>query len=220
MKEKAFKILKYLPFIICTALVVCYLIFGRDISADTILNYAPKNQLLAAIFLILLYGIKSLSVFFPIVVLNVAGGFLFSPFIALTVNSLGIIVELAVPYYIGKLSDSNFSKRLSEKYPKIREILERQHGSPLFICFFLRVIACLPGDAVSMYLGAKKTPFKSYMLGSFLGTMPSAVTATLFGTGITEPLSPMFWISIALTVCISLVSIVFYRIRIKRKRNV
>lgn len=71
-------LLRTLPLILCIAFVLIYLFCGSDISAETILQYAPSNLLLAAIFLILLYGIKSLSIFFPVVILYIAGGFLFS----------------------------------------------------------------------------------------------------------------------------------------------
>lgn len=71
-------LLRTLPLILCIAFVLIYLFCGSDISAETILQYAPSNLFLAAIFLILLYGIKSLSIFFPVVILYIAGGFLFS----------------------------------------------------------------------------------------------------------------------------------------------
>ena len=219
MKKKFIDILRFLPIVVCVLVVLCYFLFGRNISIDTIVNYAPENQLLAALFLILLYGIKSLSVFFPIIILNVVGGFLFSPVLALIVNSIGVVVELIIPYWIGRLSDSELSKRLVKKYPKVKELLDYQHNTPFFVSFFLRVIACLPGDAISMYLGSKKISFGIYLLGSFLGMLPNMVIATLLGTSITEPSSPMFWFSIILTLVLSVVSIIVYAVWMKRKKE-
>ena len=40
--------------------------------------------------------------------------------------------------------------------------------------FFMRTLNFLPGDAVSLFLGAVKIPFEVYMLGGMLGTFPGS----------------------------------------------
>lgn len=67
-------------------------------------------------------------------------------------------------------------------------------GEFLFLCFFLRVISCLPGDVVTMYLGATKTPFWKNLLAGSLGLLPGMVLATFMGESVQQPQSPMFWI--------------------------
>lgn len=220
--KKLIILLRTLPLILCIAFILIYLFCGSDISAETILQYAPSNPLLAAMFLILLYGIKSLSIFFPIMILYVAGGFLFSPLFAILINTIGVLVELTIPYWIARASGIHSSERLVKKYPKLAEIITYQHGNTLFLSFFLRIISCLPGDAVSMYLGSIKTPFVKYLVGSVLGIIPGMVTATLIGTSITDPTSPMFWISVILTAVISVTSFLiyfFWRRKKKRQEN-
>ncbi len=148
--------------------------------------------MLAALFIIVLYGVKSLTVFFPIVVLNIASGFLFEPFYAFAVNTIGIAVALTIPYCTAKLSGADFVKNLCEKYPKLREFLDGEDSSGFFMIFFLRVISCLPCDVVSMYFGAIKVPYLRYLTASYIGILPGMIAAMFIGENITDPSSPMF----------------------------
>jgi len=220
LKSILLTMLRYAPLIVCAVFMCLYLFSGEDVTPESLLNFAPEDPLLAALFLILLYAFKSLTIFFPIIILNVLGGFMFEPFHALIVNSVGLLVELTVPYLIAKYSGSNISERMINKHPKLAEIVDAQGENSFFMTFFLRVISCLPGDAVSMYLGTTGIPLEKYLLASYLGSLPGMVAATLLGMSITDPTSPMFWVSIGLTVGISIISFLVYFIwRKTRKRK-
>jgi len=220
LKSILLTMLRYAPLIVCAVFMCLYLFSGKDVTPESLLNFAPEDPLLAALFLILLYAFKSLTIFFPIIILNVLGGFMFEPFHALIVNSVGLLVELTVPYLIAKYSGSNISERMINKHPKLAEIVDAQGENSFFMTFFLRVISCLPGDAVSMYLGTTGIPLEKYLLASYLGSLPGMVAATLLGMSITDPTSPMFWVSIGLTVGISIISFLVYFIwRKTRKRK-
>ena len=214
-------ILRFAPLVVCAVFMGFYLFSGEEITAESLLNFAPEEPLYAALFLVLLYAFKSLTVFFPIIVLKVLGGFLFEPHHALIVNTVGVLVELAIPYWIGRASGGGFADRLCKKHPKLAEIIGEGSNNNFFMSFFLRVISCLPGDAISMYFGARRMPFWTCLLGSFLGTLPGMVAATLLGMNITDPSSPMFWVSIGLTVGISVISFLVYFLwrRAKKKEG-
>ena len=217
VKKTLITILRFLPLILCLVFMAVYMLSDKEITAEGLMNFAPDNPLLAALFLILLYAFKSLTIFFPIIVLNVLGGFLFEPIPAMLINCLGVLVELSIPYWIGRFSGSGFADKLKNKHPKLFELMN-DSSNDFFKSFFLRVISCLPGDAVSMLFGARKVKFGTFLFGSFIGTLPGVITATLLGTSITDPDSPMFWISIGLNVGISVISFLIYFLW-KRKRN-
>lgn len=210
---------RFAPLVICVICMFVYLFSGQDLTAESLLNFAPEEPFLAALFLILLYAFKSLTIFFPITVLNILGGFLFEPMHALIVNAVGVLVELTVPYWIGRASGVRFADTILTKYSKLQGVLEKGTDNRFFTAFFLRVIACLPGDAISMLFGARKMPFGICLVGSFLGTLPSMVVTTLLGTSITDPTSVMFWVSIGLTVLFSVISLLIYRLWQKNKKN-
>ena len=62
------------------------------ITLDDILRYTPENPFLAGLLMLAFYGLKSLTVFFPVPLLMIASGHLFSTGLALVVNFLGIAV--------------------------------------------------------------------------------------------------------------------------------
>lgn len=218
MKNIVLILIRTLPILVCLVFMFLYLFSKQDITAESLLNIAPKQPLFAALFLVLLYALKSLTIFFPVVILNILGGFLFSPTYAIIVNAAGVIVELTVPYLIGKTSGSGIAEKLRKKYPKLAELISNS-GSDFFRAFFLRVISCLPGDAISMYFGAIKMPYLTCLTGSFLGTLPGMISATILGMNITNPSSPMFWMSIGLNVVISAMSFLFYFLWKKHKNK-
>lgn len=196
MRQKIKRILitalRLLPLAICLVFVSIYLFSGRNITAEELLGLAPENPFLMAIFLVALYALKSLTVFFPIAVLNVLGAFLFDPVRAIVFNCIGVLVELSIPYWIGRASGRPFVKRIEEKYPKVAKLFGEHSSNLFFLSVFLRALFCLPGDAISMYFGAIKMPYSKYLTGSFIGILPGTVAFTLLGMSITDPASPLF----------------------------
>ncbi|MCD8118037.1 MAG: VTT domain-containing protein [Lachnospiraceae bacterium] len=171
---------------------------------------APEEPLYAVVFMILLYAFKSLTVFFPIAVLNILGGFLFMPGYALIVNSIGVLVELTISYWAGRISGAGLVERMCAKYPKLGEVLGERESDSLFLTFLLHMVCFLPGDAVSMCFGARKMPFFKFLIGSFLGVLPGMAATTLLGSNITDPTSPAFWIFVGLIAGISALSVLIY----------
>ena len=106
--------------------------------------------------------------------------------------------------------------KLQKRYPKIARLNELQQGSELFFAFFLRVVGVLPGDVVSMVLGATGMTYWKYVLGSLLGMLPGMVSATIAGASVSDPTSPVFLATAAVTVLLSAGSFLFWR---RRERN-
>ena len=105
------------------------------------------------------------------------------------------------------------------KYPRFADIVGRGQKNEVFLSFFLRIISCLPGDIVSIWFGASGARFVPYLFASLLGTMPGVICATLLGMNITDPTSPMFWISLGLNVLLSVLSAVGYFVYKKQSRK-
>ncbi|MBS5136286.1 MAG: TVP38/TMEM64 family protein [Oscillospiraceae bacterium] len=195
------------------------LVLRSGISLDTLVTFPSKNPLLAAGLLLLCYGLKSATIFFPLLLLEMAAGYLFPTITALVINSLGIWIVLTIPYWIGRALGLRQVSKLTQKYPKFQTIMEKQQNHSLFLCFFLRAISCLPGDLVTMYLGATHTPFFHNLLGGTLGILPGMILATFMGLSIQDPSSPAFWISAALSVGLAVLSTLLYYIYLKRQKG-
>lgn len=218
MKKMIDNIRKYLPVVFLFVLLFFCIRYRKDLSVEKILRYTPKEPVKAALLMLGLYAVKSVSFIFPIAILQLAVGHLFSTATALLVNFLGRAVTLALPYWMGRFSGASMVESLTAKYPKLKTVVDYQNGNSLYISFFMRTLNFLPGDAVSLFLGAEKIPFGTYMAGGVLGTLPGVILATIFGANIKNPKSPAFWLSAVLLVMISVFSILIHR-HISRKKK-
>lgn len=185
---------------------------GNEISPGAILQYSPREPFLAAVFLVFMFALKSLSVLLPLVVLFIAGGILFPLHVALIINTLGLAVAVSVPYFIGRYSGAPLAEYFVRKYPRLIRIGDIRPRSGLFYSFILRVINILPCDIVSIYLGALNIPYSRYVIGCVLGYLPYIVLVTVMGTSISDPGSPEFIISLGSTLVVTAVSLIIYRI--------
>lgn len=111
---------------------------------------------------------------------------------------------------MGKAAGIKAIQKLVQKYPRFGEIIGKQQDNALFLCFFLRIISCLPGDVVTMYFGATRTPFWQNLIAGALGVLPGMVLATLMGSSIQDPESPAFWISAILMITLAVLSAILY----------
>ena len=199
--------------------LIVVLALHSNISLRGILTDTPQNFLLTAELLLLLYILKSVTVFFPLLILEMAVGYLFPAPAALLLNFLGIWIVLTIPYWIGRALGLRQVSKLTRKYPKLQTLTEQQQNHSFFLCFLLRVISCLPGDLVTMYFGATHTPFSHNLLGGALGILPGMILATFMGLNIQDPSSPAFWISAALSVGLAALSTVLYYVYLKRQKE-
>ena len=237
--NKKRRLVKYAPLIIYLIIIIYALINFKSFSVDALLSRSPKSVFRAAVFVMLLFMAKSLTVVFPIVVLHILSGFLFPPAAALLINCLGTALCCTVPYVIGRISGADAvrfveakialrEKRKAAECKKkrgifsgadIAELFSEQRSHRFFLPFFLRVVSCLPCDLISLYLGALEFPYLSYVSASVLGTLPGIVPATFVGKNITNPASPAFIAAFLLTVFCSVLSIAAFWIYNKHKKQ-
>lgn len=211
--------LKYIILVTLLLLTIWYLVAKPDISVEAILTFAPEHPVKAAAVVLMLYAVKSVLMFFPLIVLEITVGHFYPLWAALMINLAGSLIILTIPYWTGRIVGMQAIQKLEAKYPRIRDIVKKQQDNGLFLCFFLRVIRCLPGDVVTMYMGATHTPFWKNLLGGALGLLPGMVLSTIMGGSIREPGSPAFLISAALTVILSASSFLLYRSYQKKGEN-
>ena len=204
---------------LCAAAVIGYLASGPEISVQALLSKSPNNPIAAAGLLLSLYAFKSITVVFPIIVLEITAGILFPTGIALAVNFVGLLIVATIQYWIGRFSGTQAIDTIAAKYPKLGWLLDQQQERGAFLCFFLRIISCLPGDMVTMYLGATKVPYGQNLLFGSLGMLPGMVLATLVGQSIQDPRSPMFWISLGLMALLSAASVLAYCLYRRSRRK-
>ncbi len=197
-----------------------YLKFFRGVTIEHILEFTPENLWLAALVMVGLFALKSLSVFFPMLILIAASGSIFPTFLsAFIVNCAGVAVMILIPYAVGRFAEREFVEGLINKNKNAAKLRELKSDNELFIAYFLRVINILPCDLVSMFLGSAGFGLCKYMLGSFLGILPGIITTTLMGANVEHPTSPKFWLSVVTEFIFAAASSVWYYFYKKRKKS-
>ena len=200
------KVMRFLPIVACLIFTIIAVWKRDELSVQNISRLVTENVALSALILLLLYALKSLSVAFPIAVLEVVAGIVFPLPIALLLNLIGIVIVLTIPYHIGRLSGHDLADQIIGRNKWLERISEYQSKNAFFVSFLLRVIAILPGDIVSMYLGASGIRFPQFLTGCLLGALPRMIAYTIAGDSIMTPNSPAFIISVLLSFLLAVIS--------------
>lgn len=180
------------------ALVVLAIVYRDKISVDMIVNILPDGWIAAAIALVFIYALKSLSIFFPIVVLQIAAGFVFPTPIAIVVGILGAWTEVTVPFLLAKHTSSTAILSMISKKPKIKDIIDYVSQNDFMTSFILRAVGFVSLDIVSMVLGKMNFDYKKFALGSLLGMMPGIIVTAFMGDALADPTSPKFIMSVSI----------------------
>lgn len=213
------RILKALPVIIMVIIAIALVVTNKDMAFSELLSYTPENKIAAALFLIALYALKSFTIVVPIDGLSTVGGIMFSTFWGSVVNIIGVAVSITVSYWIGRFSGSELSKKLADKYPKIKKIEQLEKNNDFFFSFIVRALGILPCDIVGMYMGSVKIDFKTYLTGGMLGFSPSIILVTLLGANLSDPTSPVLYIVLTFNLIFSAICTVIYKFIKKRKKK-
>lgn len=190
------RLLRYIPIGVTAALALVCLLGARRYSLDSwqdLLNYTPPSLWAAALLLLLGYTLKSLSVVFPLSLLYVAAGVIFPLWMAWGLNLLGLWVCVTLPYWVGRISGREAAESLLRTHKKAARAAEIITENRVFTAYLLRVLGVLPGDLVSILLGAMGIEYRGYLIGSLLGLLPGMLIQTALGGYADRTASPVFW---------------------------
>lgn len=217
LRQKEASLLRFLPFIVLFGIVMLYVYFSKNISAQDIVQYTPENLYFAAVVMIGLYAFKSVTLVFPLTILYLAAGIIFPTAAAILVSCIGLLVSLSIPYAFGYLLGEKTVGKLLTKYEKTNELKSFRTNNKCLFAYILRAIKMIPVDLVSLLLGAEKMPFDKYLLGSSAGLLPTLLSTIVLGSSASDPDSVTFILSAVFTVLFTLLPLCAYPV-IMRKR--
>ena len=154
------------------------------ISLSAILSYTPSEPYLAAIVMLLMFGLKTLSVFFYSGLLFLANGTLFSLPAAIVMNIAGALVMIFEGYFIGNKLAGEQLHDIEGKYSKLRGLVRLKSERPFIFVLLLRLLKVMNYDIASMYLGAARVKLPQYAAGSLLGILPDIILYAVIGRGL------------------------------------
>lgn len=172
----------------------CFL--HRDmISVEGILQYTPKNPLVASGIILLLFAVKSLSIVIYSGIFYTVTGLLFPLPYALFLNVCGTVLMVSIPYCIGKRAGTPIIQKIHTKYKKVSMMQTIRNRNEFLFSLCFRVINVLPSDIVSLYMGAVQINYQKYLLGCMVGFLPPIITFPIMGMNMTNIHSPQFIIA-------------------------
>ncbi len=205
-KRKLQKIIKYGALAIWAILILLVVVNRNKITADLIINYTPSNLFLAALVMLLLFALKTMSVFFYSGILYTVSGLIFPLPAAVLVNALGLVVMIAEGYLNGRFLGSDLVGTVSEKYPKIVPILKLEDKRPFLFTLLLRMMKIINFDMGSMYMGATRAAFVPYAAASFLTVIPELILFAVVGKGISDLSAGNVFVAVIIYAAITIAS--------------
>ena len=190
-------------------LAICFL-HRKELSAEEIARYTPTNPWFAAMVMLALFALKSLSIVIYSGLLYAANGILFPLPMAILLNLIGTVIMVSLPYQIGRRTGTSAVDEIRAKYPKAEAIHDLRAKNDFLFSFLVRMVR-LPSDVASLYMGAVQVEYKKYLLGSLLGLLPHTITFPIMGMNIGEIHSPKFLISLSAEIAYILVTYAVYK---------
>ncbi len=201
------------------AVLIVLLINRERFSVDEVLRYSPANHVLAAMTMLLLFALKSVSIVIYCGILYAADGILFPLPIAIILNIIGTAVMVTIPYFIGKRNGRELSQKILTRFPKAGLIKDFRDDNDFMFTLITRLIGLLPCDIVSLYFGACQTNYPKYLAACILGMLPPIVTFPIIGMNASNINSPQFIISVCVNVCCALGSLTVCAVLKARRRE-
>lgn len=206
--------------IIVAALFIVILInYKRLTQLDVRALIESASSVYAAAATVLgIYCVKAVTLVIPASLVYISVGMAFSTPVALILNTVGLMLEITLTYFMGKLLGAEKVESMlkgKKGYDKIEKF--RSKGRYAFV--FLLRFASFPIDFGSLFFGASGFPFPSYFLMSLCGILPRVIVLTILGTEIYE-LIPMKYIITAVVILIpvAVVGYIVYRL-VQKKSN-
>lgn len=183
-RKALYRLLRVLAAAAWLAIIIFAFLHRKEFTIERVLSYSPENPLFAVLVLMLLFALKSLSVFFYSGILYAASGVLFPIPAAVAVNVCGTLVMSLISYSLARGLGAAYADELRAKYPKLREFDEMRSKNNFAFVVVLRCINIVNFDIGSIYCGAARLPLAPFLLGSMLGKAVDIIMYSTLGTSL------------------------------------
>ena len=220
MKINVKKVKQYIPITFMGLCILGFLIFtaiNKDFSIADFLELTRGHPIITSIAVIVAFVIKGFVVFIPYAVIAISTMALLEFPAALMTVIVGTIVNLSVPYWVGRLTKDDWIQKILDKIPKARPYFEASDN--LFLVSFTLRALNLSNECLGLLFGSAGLKYIPYMIANGIAILPSAISYVIIGKdmNLIESLSsPIFWAAIVVDCLMVAVMTVYFR-RKKKK---
>ena len=199
--------------IIALSLFTVAIVYYDELSTIDVTMLADVTDKLVVLILLVLsiYVIKALVFVVPASVVYVAVGAIMDPLLAVTVNLVGIFIEVSVTYFLGRFLGKDAVYAMLSRKEIGRKILSKDIQNKASVLVAIRAVPAFPIDFISLFYGASGCSYLKYATLSVAGISWRVILFTLLGDAIFKwiPLDKIILLAI---LCIP-VGIVYYLIK-------
>ncbi len=220
MKINVKKVKQYIPITFMGLCVLGFLIFtaiNKDFSIADFLELTRGHPIITSIAVIVAFVIKGFVVFIPYAVIAISTMALLDFPAALMTVIVGTVVNLSVPYWVGRLTKDDWIQKILNRIPKARPYFEASDN--LFLVSFTLRALNLSNECLGLLFGSAGLKYIPYMIANGIAILPSAISYVIIGKdmNLIESLSsPIFWAAIVVDCLMVAVMTVYFR-RKKKK---
>ena len=221
MKISSKKIKQYLPITLMGICVIAFLIFlavDENFSIVDFLELTRGYPIITSCAVIIAFIIKGVVVFLPYAVIAISTMALLDFPAAIITVIIGTIVNLSVPYWIGRLTKDDWIQKILTKIPKARPYFEMSDN--LFLLSFTLRAMNLSNECLGLLFGSAGLKYIPYMIANGIAILPSAISYVIIGRdmNLIESLqSPIFWCAIIVDCLMVLVMTIYFKKKKKKQ---
>jgi len=164
---------------------------------DTLSNFEQWMQTHGATWysvamILLNFVLKAVVPWFPISCICVASGVLFKWYYAIAINVAGLTILFTIKYYWGRRYGGGNAEKILVRYNNAHQFIDSSQIGSSIVLFFLRLVPCMPVNAVSQLYGTTTISYWKYLLVSLVGFSYKLFSYTIIGRNVYNPMSASF----------------------------
>lgn len=121
---------------------------------------------------------------FPNLVLSATVGALYGPWFGSLLVIVGWLISATISFYAGRYFGRHWLESHASSW--LRHCADLLHKHGFMAVTFLRLVQT-PADVVGILCGMTRLSYQDYILASFIGVLPSAITFTVLGRSWANP---------------------------------
>ena len=203
---RLFKALGIISFIVAAALIAVVIIMRIDkvqVKYEQYLGTLDEfelkvagldNKWLIMIVILLLYILRSLSPLYPLPIVWIISGMVFSPMHSFLINLTGMSLINAFRYYTGVQMGEGYWNKVIKKHDELVPIFDINAKINSLVFLTLRAVPVFPYNTVSHLYGSFGYPFVKYMVISAVVLIPRLIPYSFVGNNVYDPLTSGFYL--------------------------
>ncbi len=224
---RLFKALGIICFVVAAALIAVVIVMHIDkvqVKYEQYLGVLDEfeqkvanldNKWLIMIVILLLYILRSLSPIYPLPIVWIISGMVFSPVHSFLINLAGMCLINAFRYYTGVQMGEGYWNKVIKRHDELIPIFDVNAKINPLVLLTLRAVPIFPYNTVSHLYGTFGYPFVKYMLITAAVLIPRLIPYSFLGNSVYDPLSSSFYIPLTVIMVFTGISFFFLRFALK-----